>query len=323
MNSKNNPVEVVTMGHLTLDDVVIQYGSTNFDQLGGASLYSAAGANFWNKHVGLCTRRGYDYSKEMVESLESHGLNLEGARAMDCANIHIWALYDKYGHRYFITQEEGGNYVDMAPYPEDIPESYLKNAKAYHLAPFPPHLQENVIKGLPSDVIISLDPHHEYLTSEYKDQWAKTLSKVTIFMPSEGEFVPFWGIKKQEDLKGYLPYLKKTAELGPKIVALKVGPRGAIIYSAVEDKAWVVPPYIKDEDIVDVTGGGDSFCGGFLSGYLATKDPYEACLRGMVSSSFILEKLGAIGNFLHTEEEVQARLTDFQSQMDREKCRIL
>jgi len=47
-------------------------------------------------------------------------------------------------------------------------------------------------------------------------------------------------------------------------------------------------------NVVDVTGAGDAFCGGFLAGFLATDDPVAAAAHGVVSASFVVETRGAV-----------------------------
>ena len=44
--------------------------------------------------------------------------------------------------------------------------------------------------------------------------------------------------------------------------------------------------------IVDVTGAGNSFCGGFMTGLGDDLSPLEAGLRAAVSASFALEQIG-------------------------------
>jgi ribokinase len=44
---------------------------------------------------------------------------------------------------------------------------------------------------------------------------------------------------------------------------------------------------------LDPTGAGDAFCGGFLAGYAATRDPLLAAMHGNISASFCIEGSGA------------------------------
>ncbi|MEL6907364.1 MAG: PfkB family carbohydrate kinase, partial [Planctomycetota bacterium] len=84
---------------------------------------------------------------------------------------------------------------------------------------------------------------------------------------------------------------KKVLELGPKVVILKKGEHGAFILG--EGMHFSLPAY-PVTDVIDPTGAGDSFAGGFM-GYLAESgDPSpanlkRAMLHGTVAASFCVE----------------------------------
>lgn len=301
-------VELVFIGHLTLDDTVLPSGKTNYDSLGGAALYSVAGANLWSNNTGLVSRVGYDYSSSNLSLLKSFGIDTTGITCHDQPNIHIWALYDRHSHRYFIPQKEGSNYIDMAPIPSEIPMKYLQSAKGFHIAPMPLPCQETVVETLSLlQGIITVDPHHEWLEPQYRERWKRLLEYVDIFLPSEDEFITFWGISKETNPERYKEWMKKTAALGPSIIALKLGEKGVILYSSGEDTFYHVPS--AAENVVDVTGGGDAFCGGFLSGYVQSSDVMTAALYGTISSSFVIEDFGPLHMFHIEEQQVQDRLS--------------
>ncbi len=299
-------VKAVTVGHLTLDDIVLPTGETHFDTPGGAALYSAGGAFLWEHNIGLVSRVGKDYDQENIKYLKKLGLDLKGAQQVDNPNIHIWALYDRNNNRYFIPQKEAGKYKELAPTPDEIPKNYIYEADGFHLAPMPFQCQEKVIGALPHDRLITVDPHHEYVDSQFRSRWENILEKVDVFLPSEEEFMDFWQIKKKEDIKEYRYYLKKTSHLGPQYVVLKIGKRGIVFYDKNKDQYDHIPSIA--ENIVDVTGAGDAFCGGFLSGILQTDDIFEAAIRGTVASSIVLENFGVM-DLLETEpRKVEERM---------------
>jgi sugar/nucleoside kinase (ribokinase family) len=304
-------VELVFIGHLTLDDTVLPNGKTNFDSLGGAALYSAAGATIWANKTGLVSRIGKDYNPSF---LESFGIDTRGVARHNLPNIHIWALYDRNGNRYFIPQKGGGNYLDLAPVPGEIPMEYLQSAKGYHIAPMPLPCQEKVIESLTLlNAVISVDPHHEWLDAHYHERWKRLLERVDFFLPSEDEFIAFWGIAKDDNPDVYKEWILKTAALGPRIVVLKLGEKGALIYNSMEDSFYRVPT--AAEHVIDVTGGGDAFCGGFLSGYIKTGDTLTAALYGTVSSSFVIEDFGPLHMFHVKKSKIQERLTNLKLKM--------
>lgn len=59
-----------------------------------------------------------------------------------------------------------------------------------------------------------------------------------------------------------------------------------------ENEMFRVPPC--NTKLVDPTGAGDAFSGGYLAGLIETGDPVEAAVRGAVSASIIVETSGAL-----------------------------
>ena len=175
--------------------------------------------------------------------------------------------------------------------------------------------QESVLEKIStSEKIITLDPHHEYVGPAYWERWKKILSKVHIFFPSEDEFICLTGIdKKLSDINEYKPYLEKMSEMGPAIIPLKLGERGVLLYDGVKKKFYHVPTVA--EKVVDVTGAGDAFAGGFLSGYLQTGDPFIAAMYGTVSSSIVLENFGALFAFGYDKNIAKKKLDNLKKSM--------
>jgi ribokinase len=80
------------------------------------------------------------------------------------------------------------------------------------------------------------------------------------------------------------------AAYGCEIIVIKRGEHGQYLLDAGAKTRWEIPAY--DSRLVNPTGVGDSFCGGFLAGYRQTYDPVEAVLYGNVSAAIISEGVG-------------------------------
>ena len=78
---------------------------------------------------------------------------------------------------------------------------------------------------------------------------------------------------------------------GCEFIVIKRGARGQMLYDSISKKHWEVPAYAARG--IDLTGAGDSFCGGFLAGYQKTYDPVQAVLHGSISASLTIEGSGA------------------------------
>jgi sugar/nucleoside kinase (ribokinase family) len=109
----------------------------------------------------------------------------------------------------------------------------------------------------------------------------------------------------------------KVLDLGPRFVIIKKGEHGALFLSAHE--SFVMPAY-PVADVVDPTGAGDSFAGGFM-GYLASTgktDPATlktAMAYGTVVASFNVEDF-SLHRFQRTDRaEIDRRLEAYRAMM--------
>jgi sugar/nucleoside kinase (ribokinase family) len=106
----------------------------------------------------------------------------------------------------------------------------------------------------------------------------------------------------------------KIQQMGPKIVIIKKGEHGALLFY--ENEMFAAPAYPL-ESIYDPTGAGDSFAGGFI-GYLAKTDDvsYEnmkrAVVYGSTVASFCVEKFSLDGLRDLSHFEIRDRFNEFK-----------
>jgi sugar/nucleoside kinase (ribokinase family) len=100
--------------------------------------------------------------------------------------------------------------------------------------------------------------------------------------------------------------MEAIASYGVEFVVVKRGERGQWLYDAVSRNRWEVSAY--PARVVDLTGAGDAFCGGFLAGYRHAYDPLEAVLHGNISSSLVVEGSGPFYAMEALPNLAQARL---------------
>ena len=102
---------------------------------------------------------------------------------------------------------------------------------------------------------------------------------------------------------------------GPSTVVIKQGHRGALLARDGEQKHIPIYPHAK---LVDPTGAGDSFAGGFIS-YLADNDETyleEAVVRGAATASYTVEGFGLEGLLQATPEGIEHRMKIIHSLID-------
>ena len=108
-----------------------------------------------------------------------------------------------------------------------------------------------------------------------------------------------------------LALIQRLVKAGAEIVALRQGPLGAIVHRAETGETYQVPA--MDTTVVDPTGAGNAFCGGFLVGWVQTGDLRLAGLYGSVAASFLVEQIGLPEPRPEIREEARRRLAMIES----------
>ena len=106
-------------------------------------------------------------------------------------------------------------------------------------------------------------------------------------------------------------FCREIAARGPKLVGIKQGDHGATLYDREQNTLVQIDPY--PADVSDLTGAGDSFCGGFSIGYFETGDARQAALYGTVSASFVIEAFGGLHALNIGRSQAQKRLAELRA----------
>jgi ribokinase len=300
---------------------------------GGNALYAAVGANIWSNQVGIVAVVGYDWPPDYTDMLDQSAIDASALVHKDEETLRAWTIYEVSGYRRYLsrnpevvlvtpspfssaplTSEEAATYSSAArrvhirnsPLPQDLPEQ-LWNVNTIHLSPM--RLETMLVwldylQGKP-DIFVSVDILPYAINGNFDDPKLLTiLSRADAFLPSEAEAESMLQAHEAE------PFCREIAARGPKIVAIKQGDHGVAIYDRHRDFFQHILPYPAKVD--DLTGAGDSFCGGFSIGYYETGDPYQAALYGAVSASFIIEGFGGLQALKVTTDQAHQRLVDLQ-----------
>ena len=108
-------------------------------------------------------------------------------------------------------------------------------------------------------------------------------------------------------VNGRNPSIQEMAEAAQKGEFVRETPKQTVeVTETVSQKETVETT--NGSEVVDPTGAGDSFCGGFLVGYSKTGNLLTAAKYGTVSSSFIIEDFGIEGALKVTKEMARERL---------------
>jgi len=302
-----------TIGNITLDDIVLRDGTVRFGAFGGGAIYSAAAAKMWSsepRSVGVISLIGPDYPQENILKLEGAGFDIDGIKRVDLPNIRVWLLYEENKKRQIVFHIDSGRSPELDPKSSEIIYKYL-SASFVHVAPMAVSSQVDIMHRLhEKDIPFSLDLAIVGEEVNPKEILADDgLKYCRVFLPSLQEVQAIWGNQQVEKA------LKEIAKCGPRAVAIKMGDQGSFVFDAFSQKGFHVPA--ASVDVVDTTGAGDAFCGGFMVGYHLTGDALEAGLYGTVSASYAIQGYSAWDMLQADYSDVHQRLSQLRSKVSQ------
>lgn len=303
-------IDIAVAGNITIDDMVLPDGRTQMGVTGGDVLYAALAARLWGGSVGMISRIGSDFPEENLQRCAAQGLDISGMVRCEGPSIRNWIVYEYDGRRTFIDRVEG-RMSALSPGWGDVPDHY-RQAGAVFLAAMCIESQLELAENFKAaGATVLLDPY-EQDASDKRELVYRALAHTDIFLPSEEEVRRLIGQRAPD----FDAAARHFAGFGPHTVVIKLGDRGALIYRKRGDSVTYLP-CVEQVQVVDVTGAGDSFGGGFTAGWQQTGSATEAALRGTVSSSIAIESFGSVPLLRATGEQAAQRLAALCRQIQK------
>ncbi|MDQ3396673.1 MAG: carbohydrate kinase family protein [Deinococcota bacterium] len=294
--------EVVTIGWLTLDDIVLLDGTVHQKVSGGGALYSAVGASIWEGEVGIHATTGSVDFADVRSAIGQYGIDTEGITPILGHGLELWLLHESDTDKQQVPKLASAGAQRMDDERPDLSAPY-RNAKGYHLAPQSPagHLHNlTSLRELPQAPVITMD----ILSDAYVDVQAyrdlAPLASLTAFLPSREEVLRIW---QPESVTRWMHEVKDACP--DLILVIKTGPAGSLVLSPDSEMVQWVPSF--PSHVLDTTGAGDAYCGGFLAGLTQGKSAVESAAMGTVSASYVIEAFGALATHKPTAQERDER----------------
>ncbi len=303
-NGQRETPRVIVVGNLTIDDVVLPDGTTQMSSVGGNSLYTALGVRLWQSRVGLVTRRGEDFPRDLTAVLHSLGVATDGVVDIPGPTVRNWVVYETNGERHWIYRTPRERSREVAVQASDLPVEWLEvePPPVVHVTAMPLDAAEAIVDTVRRSsprAIITLDTHEDYVV-DYRQRLRALAARVDAFLPSRSELA---------DLVGYddpLRALPSLTGLPTPIIVIKMGAEGVLVWDKAKGTLHEVG--VAHGAVVDVTGAGDAFCGGFAAGLSLGYSPVESAQRGTISASYAVAGFSSM-HLAHVDPaEAQARV---------------
>ena len=298
-------MSLLVVGTVAFDAIETPFAKTD-KIIGGAATYICHSASFFSKNINLVSVVGEDFPNKAINSLKEKGVDVKGLQIKKERKTFFWSgKYHNNMNSRDTLKTELNVLEDFDPI---VPKQYTKS-EFLMLGNLMPSVQKRVLEQMQErPKLIVLDTMNFWMDNFMPDL-KEALKNTDVLTINDDE---------ARQLSGEYSLLiaaKKILTMGPKYLIIKKGEHGAILFG--EDKMFYSPAVML-ENVIDPTGAGDSFAGGFI-GYLAkTKEitfdnMKKAVVYGTVLASFTVEKLGIKSIENIEEEKVNKRLAEIRS----------
>ena len=296
-------MSLLVVGTVAFDAIETPFGKTD-KIVGGAASYIALAASYFLKDIHLVSVVGDDFPQHFLNILSSQGVDLAGLQIKKGEKSFFWS--GKY-HNDLNTRDTLETQLNVLEnFDPAVPEK-SKEPDFLMLGNLAPSVQQKVITQLTKrPKLIVLDTMNFWMDIAM-DELLKTIEMIDVLAINDSE---------ARQLSGEYSLVKaaqKILKMGPKVVVIKKGEHGALLFNKEE---VFFAPALPLEEVYDPTGAGDSFAGGFI-GYLAkTKDiSFEnmkrAIIFGSAMASFTVEKFGTERLIGLSQDDVEDRVQEF------------
>lgn len=276
--------------------------------LGGSALHAAVAASILLRPVNLLSVVGGDFETEHLAFLQKRGVDLRGLKTIKAGRTFAWrGFYEKDMNTAHTVQTDLNVLAQFDP---ALPPEYLDNDFVF-LGNIDPALQTKVLAQLPARKFAALDTMNYWIASQREDL-LKAINAADLLFVNDAEIRQLTG----EDNLLRAARMLLTGRL--RYVIIKKGEHGAMLISG---KQIAVAPSMPLDEIIDPTGAGDSFAGGFMS-YVVERGVNWDTLRAALVYATIVASFNVQGFGCERLAEITQADLDERLKVFREITRI-
>jgi sugar/nucleoside kinase (ribokinase family) len=295
-------MSLTVVGSIAFDAVKTPFG-TRDRMLGGAATHFALAASFFDTvhAVGVV---GGDFGPEHEKVLTDRGVDTGDIERIEDGKTFFWA--GEYGYD-LNSRETLDTQLNVFETFEPKLSDASKQADVVFLANIQPDLQLQVREQCTNAKFVAMDSMDLWINIA-RDSLQRTIESVDGVLLNDSE------LKMLTGKPNLVQAAREVMSWGPKVVVAKQGEYGAALFT--EDGFFALPAYPL-ETVLDPTGAGDSFAGGFMGFVAAHRDEEldHALLRramayGTAVASFNVEDFGTERVSRLTADEITERVGD-------------
>ena len=297
-------MSVTVVGSVAFDSLETPFGARE-RILGGAATHFSLAASFFTdvRVVGVV---GDDFGEGELDVFRARGIDTTDLeRIAGGRSFHWQGRYEDDMNVAHTLDTQLNVFADFDP---QLSEQ-ARSSRIVFLANILPALQLQVREQCRDAAFTGLDSMNFWIESE-REALTKAIRSVDCVVLNDAEVRMYTGEPNMARAA------RELLDLGPRVLLMKQGVYGALMVTG--DSFFSVPAYPLDT-VVDPTGAGDSFAGGFF-GYLDSlersefgeQDLRRAVVYGSVLASFIVEEFGNERLQRLTDDEIHERFEEFR-----------
>mgnify|MGYP001425274577 CR=1 FL=1 len=281
-------MSITAVGTVAYDSISTPSGVRNYILGGSATYFSLASSGF--AQTKLVSVVGEDFQSSDRELFESHAIDLQDLSVLSGKTFHWEGRYNDSGQPTTITTD-----LNVLQSFNPVLSSPSSTSPYLFLANIDPDLQLQVLRQMANrPKLVVGDTMNYWIESKSTSLW-EVIKKLDVLIINEEE------VRLLTDHQNIIAGSRKILKQGISALIIKRGEHGSM---AIYDNSYFAVPAIPLDNVIDPTGAGDSFAGGFL-GYTASSMPFadldpeitfkRAMLMGTVMASLAVENFGTTG----------------------------
>jgi sugar/nucleoside kinase (ribokinase family) len=291
-------VDVAVIGHLSIDTILLPSRTAPFVVLGGSAAYTSFAAKHLQATTAIISKVGGNFPEAYLWWLRQEGIDLSSViKRADEPTTGFELSYNADLSGRTLKLKSKGAPINLADLPADL------HAKAVHIAPIDNEVSFEVVEHLKHYAdVLSLDPQGLLRSfeagnvTENASVDKRIFGLINIYKSSQNEIYALTG---QSELK---LAIRTIHDFGVETVIVTMGAKGSVL--SVEGAQYNIAA-CPSQVVVDPTGAGDVFVGGFLTEYLRQKESVWCACVGSAAASLVVEGIGP--TYFGTKEEIYQR----------------
>jgi len=275
--------------------------------LGGAATYFSLAASFFCD-VRVIAVVGEDFGPEQEQvfkarNIDTRGIEHAAGKSFFWEGSYLENLNEARTHNTELNV--------FATFEPKIPAAY-SDSQFLFLANIDPVLQRRVREQMPDVKLVAGDTMN-YWINDHRPALLEVLKGLDMLLINDTE------ARVLGDNKNLVKAAQNVMSLGPRFLVIKHGEYGATLFHGAKDKHSHTfrAPALPLEEVVDPTGAGDSFAGGFF-GYIASQVELtpgvlrRAMFYGSVMGSYACECFGTERLVQLSRAQIDERFNQFR-----------